>query len=403
MRLTTFELAGKNIRRKPRRSFCLVLVILLFAFSLYAGSVLSLSLSGGVASMSDRLGADIMVTPEQADADFDPQTFLVSTEPSYFYMDEAIRDQVAAVDGVEAASAQLFLATARASCCSGRYQVIAFDPATDFTVQPWIADTLGEAGLGEMEVIVGANVGVANPENFSLFGNKLRVVAQFEPTGSSLDNAVYANFDTARILIDSSLDKGLNKYTTLDTGHIISSVMVRVAPESDVDAVAADIEARVPGVSVATSTTMVSGIARSLEATSRTITALIALVWGVGLAMVTLVFVMMIVERRREFGTLVAVGAHKGLVSRIVLSEAVVVNAVGAGAGIIVSGVLIVSFSGLVRQTIGLGFLVPSIPVIAGLAVGAVAAMGLVALVSSWIALRALNMKDASALLKEGE
>ena len=38
MRLTTFELAGKNIRRKPRRSFCLVLVILLFAFSLYAGS-----------------------------------------------------------------------------------------------------------------------------------------------------------------------------------------------------------------------------------------------------------------------------------------------------------------------------------------------------------------------------
>ena len=67
------------------------------------------------------------------------------------------------------------------------------------------------------------------------------------------------------------------------------------------------------------------------------------------------------------------------------------------------SGVLIVSFSGLVRQTIGLGFLVPSIPVIAGLAVGTVAAMGLVALVSSWIALRALNMKDASALLKEGE
>jgi len=62
------------------------------------------------------------------------------------------------------------------------------------------------------------------------------------------------------------------------------------------------------------------------QGAARPITALIALVWGVGLAMVTLVFVMMIVERRREFGTLVAVGAHKGLVSRIVLSEAVVVT-----------------------------------------------------------------------------
>ena len=78
-------------------------------------------------------------------------------------------------------------------------------------------------------------------------------------------------------------------------------------------------------------------------------------------------------------------------------------SGVGAGLGVLVSGVLITSFSGLVRQTIGLGFLIPSLPVIAGLAAGAVAAMGLVALVSSWIALRALNTADASALLKEGE
>ena len=119
--------------------------------------------------------------------------------------------------------------------------------------------------------------------------------------------------------------------------------------------------------------------------------------------MITLIFVMMIVERKREFGTLIALGAHKGLIARIVVSEAVAVNAVGAGLGVLVSGVLITSFSGLVRQTIVLGFLIPSLPVIAGLAAGAVAAMGLVALVSSWIALRALNTADASALLKEGE
>ena len=48
-----------------------------------------------------------MVTPADAD-DFDPQAFLVGAEPSYFYMDEATRDQVAAVDGVEAASAPAF-------------------------------------------------------------------------------------------------------------------------------------------------------------------------------------------------------------------------------------------------------------------------------------------------------
>lgn len=400
--LSLARLPWMNLRGYPVRTGTLVVFSMLMTMAMFGGTMLVSGIDRGLHTVESRLGADIMVTPADAD-DFDPQAFLVGAEPSYFYMDEATRDQVAAVDGVEAASAQLFLATARASCCSGRYQVIAFDPATDFTIQPWISDTVGALDLGDMEVIVGANVGVADPENFSLFGNKLRVVAQFDTTGSTLDNAVYANFDTARILIDSSLDKGLNKYTTLDTGHIISSVMVRVAPGRDVDAVAADIRANVPGVNVTTSTTMVSGIARSLEATSRTVTVLVALVWGVGLAMITLIFVMMIVERKREFGTLIALGAHKGLVARIVVSEAVAVNAVGAGLGVLVSGILITSFSGLVRQTIGLGFLIPSLPVIVGLAAGAVAAMGLVALVSSWIALRALNTADASALLKEGE
>jgi len=401
--LSLARLPWMNLRGYPVRSGILAFFSMLMAMVMFGGTMIVCGIDRGLGTVESRLGADIMVTPADASSDFDAQAFLVGAEPSYFYMDEGVAGEVAGVDGVGAASPQLFLATARASCCSGRYQVIAFDPATDFTIQPWISDTSGASSLGDMEVVVGANVGVSDPENFSLFGHKLRVVAQFDQTGSTLDNAVYANFDTARILIDSSLEKGLNKYTSLDTDHIISSVMVRVEPGRDVNAVASDIAARVPGVSVATSTTLVSGISRSLDNTSRTVTTLIALVWGVGLVMMTLMFVMMVVERKREFGTLLVVGAHKRLVSRVIALEAVILNAAGGALGILISGVLIVSFSGLVQQTIGIGFLVPSLAVIAALAALALASMGLVALVSSWIALRCLNMADASALLKEGE
>ena len=401
--LSLARLPWMNLRGYPVRSGILAFFSMLMAMVMFGGTMIVCGIDRGLGTVESRLGADIMVTPADASSDFDAQAFLVGAEPSYFYMDEGVAGEVAGVDGVGAASPQLFLATARASCCSGRYQVIAFDPATDFTIQPWISDTSGASSLGDMEVVVGANVGVSDPENFSLFGHRLRVVAQFDQTGSTLDNAVYANFDTARILIDSSLKKGLNKYTSLDTDHIISSVMVRVEPGRDVNAVASDIAARVPGVSVATSTTLVSGISRSLDNTSRTVTTLIALVWGVGLVMMTLMFVMMVVERKREFGTLLVVGAHKRLVSRVIALEAVILNAAGGALGILISGVLIVSFSGLVQQTIGIGFLVPSLAVIAALAALALASMGLVALVSSWIALQCLNMADASALLKEGE
>lgn len=401
--LSLARLPWMNLRGYPVRSGILAFFSMLMAMVMFGGTMIVCGIDRGLGTVESRLGADIMVTPADASSDFDAQAFLVGAEPSYFYMDEGVAGEVAGVDGVGAASPQLFLATARASCCSGRYQVIAFDPATDFTIQPWISDTSGASSLGDMEVVVGANVGVSDPENFSLFGHRLRVVAQFDQTGSTLDNAVYANFDTARILIDSSLEKGLNKYTSLDTDHIISSVMVRVEPGRDVNAVASDIAARVPGVSVATSTTLVSGISRSLDNTSRTVTTLIALVWGVGLVMMTLMFVMMVVERKREFGTLLVVGAHKRLVSRVIALEAVILNAAGGALGILISGVLIVSFSGLVQQTIGIGFLVPSLAVIAALVALVLASMGLVALVSSWIALRCLNMADASALLKEGE
>ena len=237
--LSLSRLPWMNLRGYPVRTGTLVFFSMLMTMTIFGGTLVVQGIEHGLRTTQSRLGADIMVTPDDADTEFDAQTFLVNAEPSYFYMDASTRDAVAAVDGVDAASSQLFLASARASCCSGRYQVIAYDPATDFTIQPWIDDAVGQTQLGENEVIVGANVLANDPDNFQLFDNTLRVVGQFDPTGSTLDNAVYMNFETAKKVIDSSLRKGLNKYSTLETDRIISSVMVKVAPGYDAEAVAA--------------------------------------------------------------------------------------------------------------------------------------------------------------------
>ena len=119
--------------------------------------------------------------------------------------------------------------------------------------------------------------------------------------------------------------------------------------------------------------------------------------------MITLLFVLMVAERRREFATLVAMGAHRRMISGIIIREALGVNLLGGVGGIIISGVLLVSFSGLVDQSLGGGFLVPSTLTLALLSLGALASVGIVALVSSWIALRYATTMDASLALKEGE
>ena len=164
--LSLSRLPWMNLRGYPVRTGTLVFFSMLMTMTIFGGTLVVQGIEHGLRTTQSRLGADIMVTPDEGDTDFDAQTFLVNAEPSYFYMDASTREAVAAVDGVEAASSQLFLASARASCCSGRYQVIAYDPATDFTIQPWMNDAVGQTQLGEDEVIVGANVLANDPDNF---------------------------------------------------------------------------------------------------------------------------------------------------------------------------------------------------------------------------------------------
>ena len=236
-----------------------------------------------------------------------------------------------------------------------------------------------------------------------LFGNDLRVVGQFAPTGSTLDDAVYMNFDTFGAVVKSSVDKGLNKYGPAASGDVISSVSVEVGPGHDVDAVAADIESRVDGVTAVTSKTMVSGIADGLAAISRTVAVLIAIVWATGLTMTVLVFTLTIRERRGEFAALMAVGAGRGVIARIVVGEAMTADLIGGAAGIAVSGVLLGSFRTLVGQVLGVGFVLPPAGAVAALAAASLACAGAAAGLSSWVAVRSINRMDPSLVLREGE
>lgn len=394
-------LPWRNLRGYPARTATLVTFTALMTIVIFSGTMLVQGVRQSLETVQARLGADILVIPDDARDDFDAQTVLVQAEPGYFYMEADKLNQAAAVDGVERASAQLFLASTRASCCSARVQIIAFDPATDFTVQPWIADTLGNGEIGNMDIVIGSNV-TSDDGTIRLFDNDLRVVGQFAPTGSTLDNAVYMNFTTFSTVLKSSFDKHLNKYGYVASEDVISSVSIRVRPGHDIDAVAADIERQVNGVTAVTSKNMVSSIADSLATISHTVAVLIAIAWVTGLTMTVLVFAQMTHERRREFASLTAMGAARGTIARIVVKEAMTADLGGGLVGIVVSAVLLYSFHGLVRQVLG-AFVLPPAGMIVALAVLSLACVGLAAVVSAWVSVRIINRTDPSLVLTEGE
>ena len=402
--LSLNNLPLKNLKSYPGRTAAILLFTILMSIATFGGTLIVRSVKEGLSTVQLRLGADILVTPDNAENDFDAQTFLIQADPGYFYMDIGKMDEILSIEGIEKASPQMFLASATASCCSAKLQIIAFDPETDFTVQPWISDTFGGARkIGLMDVIVGSNVTVYDDYILKLFDKECHVIGQFAPTGSSLDNAVYTDFETIKVLIRSSFDKNLNKYQPFNANEVISSVMIKVKPGYDIASVAEEIQTRVEGVSTATASNMVSGIVESLGHISGTVHIFIIVFWVIGLMMTLLLFLMMIHERSREFASLRAMGAGPEILSKIVAGEAIAENLLGSLIGTALSAVIIIGFSNLIGQKIGVSFVIPPIGQILLLALLSLCAVMAAAILSAVIAIRWVNRLDAGLILKEGE
>lgn len=401
--LSLKNLPFRNLKGYAGRTAALVLFAMLMAVAVFGGTMVIGGVRSGLQTVQNRLGADIMVIPEDAESEFDAQTVLLQMEPGYFYMDRSKVDEIARVEGIDKISPQLFMASAKAGCCSARLQMIAFDPATDFTVQPWIADSYKEGDMGLMDVFVGSNVTPNDDLIIRFYDNDCKVIGQFAPTGSTLDNCVYMTTDTVKVLIESSFVKGLNKYTDYDPDEVVSAVMIKVAPGADIETVAEEIRQRVSGVSVSTATNMVAGISESLSSISKTVSIFIIIFWLLGMLMTVLLFAMMINERRREFASLAAMGASRKILSGIVTKEAMAVNLIGGTIGIAVSAVILIMFRELIGQSLGVGFVLPSAGTVILLAAAALASVVIAGAVSSWIAVRKVTGMDVSLVLKEGE
>ena len=134
--LTPLALAWANLRRRPARAGSLCFLVALFAFALLAAALVNAWLRAGLSGLSGRMGADILIVPYGYEKKLEGA--LLRGEPSAFYTKAELADKIRAHDFVAAASPQLFLTSLSTGCCSVKVQLVGFDPATDFSVGPWL-------------------------------------------------------------------------------------------------------------------------------------------------------------------------------------------------------------------------------------------------------------------------
>ena len=226
-RIDANSLAMENIRQRKTRSTCMILLVALFSIIVYMGSMFSLSLSRGLESLSDRLGADVIVVPAGYKAEI--ESVLLKGEPSTFYLPANTIDKLKKFDEIEKMTPQIYVATLSASCCSYPVQIIGIDIDTDFLIYPWITHNIDKE-LKDGEAIVGSHVIGEKGETVHFFNEELKIVGRLKQTGIGFDATVFVNQNTAKKLAKASERITANKVAEED---VISSVMIKAKPGVD--------------------------------------------------------------------------------------------------------------------------------------------------------------------------
>ncbi|QIB69909.1 FtsX-like permease family protein [Aminipila butyrica] len=355
--LTTVSIAIHNLKRKPFRSTGLILIVAIFAFVLFGGTMLSKSLENGMDNLSKRMGADILAVPYGYEGNL--QSALLRGEPSTFYFDVDTTEKVASVEGVEAASPQLYIATLSAGCCAYPLQLIGFDPETDFVIQPWMSSSLKDS-LADGQIVIGSSINAEVGQKLRFFDQNFLIAGRLEKTGMGFDTSVFMNLSTAKKVARES--ERLQAHPVAENTDLISSIMVKIKNGYEVKDVANNILQTYAkeNVHVVVAKNMMNDISSNLQGLTSYIFLLTVILWVLAVGVLIIVFSVTLNSRKREFSIFRVLGATKSKLVRLILCEACLVSLLGSLAGMIAAALVVFPFSTYISSLLGLPYLQPS-------------------------------------------
>jgi putative ABC transport system permease protein len=237
--------------------------------------------------------------------------------------------------------------------------------------------------LAKDRVFVGADVAatadVKEGQRIDLLGLPFIVAGVIPPTGTVDDSRVFAHLHAVQDLANK--------------GENVNVVEIMACCEEAAGGLVGQIREMFPDAKVVTITQVVD----TQVAVNRLMTRLSFLFFGillvVGVASIAGTMFANVTERRREIGTLIALGAAPSLVSRLFLGKALVIGVAGGVIGY-VSGTVLAVFAGPYWAGI-------AVRPVASLALVAVLLAGFVALVASYLPARRAALLDPCLCFRE--
>ena len=333
------SLALQNLGRRKARSFLLIAAVAVASGVVFTGATLMRSIDRSMAVGFTRMGADMMVAPEGALTNI--TAALLTVEPTDLVLDADLFAKVQLTSVSRAAPQKI--ARVEHSGIGSHHEsadLIGFDPALDFTIQPWLVEKLNRELLPG-DVILGAGREAPLGSQLLIFGKPHTVYGRLGKTGvGTHERGVFMSFRTLDALATSIGGHGGGSPPAALQPGKVSGFLVELAPG------AAPLQARfailstLKGVKVVTGDSTMSGIRQGLAALLDGILALMVLMFASTALMVCVLFSAIVTERRGELGLLKAIGARRSQIVGMMVIEAVIATGIGGALGVVL-GILV--------------------------------------------------------------
>jgi len=330
-----FLLAGmalQNLWRREARTLLLLAGVAICSGAVFTGDVLMRSIETSMSVGFTRLGADMLVVPAGALTNI--TAALLTAEPTDQTFDDSDLAHLQAIKGVQKLAPQLVFRT-DASGYGGKGEtvdVIAFDPARDFTIQPWLEQRLNRP-IRKGDIIVGGRREDALGTKLLLFESPVTVYGRLGKTGvGTHERALFMTFETLAEM-RLAMQRICGQQAPLAPNKL-SGALLQLSPGATSQQVRFAVLANFPRVKVVAGESMLASIRQGLEAMVNGMLVLVAIMFVSIALMLSVLFSAIIAERKRELGVLRAMGARRRQIMGMLLTEAGVATAVGGLLGV---------------------------------------------------------------------
>lgn len=351
--MTQWHIALREIRRNSLRSLLIAFSVCIAATVMTAVVLLIIGINQGINHTVGRLGADLMVVPRGEKIARQFNEALITGRPATFYFESSIEDKMRSVPGVMDISAQTFAQTlTNARCCAGEFFIVGFDPESDFTINPWLADdALRLASIEQNWIIVGDRILLREGDTVEFYGTSFTVAGVLDPTSTGMDWTVYIPDEALRRMVSDSRAKAEAPLRITDGAF--SAVFVKADPGADLIDLAETIEQTDPGIQVVLSSSVAKLARGQMSTIAGVLICVVAALWVMALVLNGAIFSQAVRERQREIGLLMAKGANRSFVFGMITKEAAAIAFTSSAVGCFVGVVMIVSFRALLAHLLG--------------------------------------------------